>query len=259
MNEPIRLLNEVAIEEFRRYLIALRSDPTTPPPFYLLHHHTTSTEAPFAASVARQPHGRPFSSRYEFGCYLHEALVSADRTTISREHRLWTWLALFYFDQLCPQDGSGRRKPIKDEAYILDPDFKYNSYYRHFVRTPWVAVGLHPVESRVLLTSPGVSNTPLARRGEIIEQIAASPTLLRSRTVVRTADILYFDEGMGRPRKGAGGAGAGSPRRLVRYLQQLNLTYDLEAVAPERIISILPREFKKFVDKAVAASPLVAS
>jgi hypothetical protein len=246
MSDPIRLLNTDAIEEFRRYLVELRRDPLAQPPTYLLTSSVTSSDPPFEARLEREPTGVPFTSRYEFGKYLVQVLNGVDGALISREHRLWTWLALYYFDQLCPPNKSGARKPLDDAAYVLDSEFNWTTYYRHFVRTPWIAVSLHPVQSRVVLTPLRDFDRPLAQRGELVEQMASRQSLFRSRTVMTVADRLYYDPATDRLRRGAGGSTAGSSRRLAAVLNQFDLTYDLESVTPETVISRLPKEFDRW-------------
>jgi hypothetical protein len=253
MTNPIRLLNELGLEEFRRYLTELRSAPATPPPFYMLSHPSTSSEAEFTAVIQREPNGTPFQSRFEFGTYLAHALAQVNAASISREHRMWTWLALYYFDQLCPPNQKGVRTPSDDAAYVLNAEFSYTVYYRHLVRTPWIAAQLHPVTSKVILTPLRDTDAPLAQRGELVEQIASRPNLFRSATVMTVADRLYYDPDRGRPRKGTGGSGAGSPRRFAAVLNQFDLTYDLESVTPDMIIGRLPKEFDRWKNLGPAA------
>jgi hypothetical protein len=253
MTDPIRFLNEDGIEEFRRYLIELRSAPTARPPFYMLAHPSTSSDANFTAVVEREPVGRPFQSRYEFGTYLAQVLAEVNSASISREHRMWAWLALYYFDQLCPPNRNGARTPSDDAAYVLNAEFSYTVYYRHLVRTPWIAAHLHPVTSKVILTPLRDTDAPLAQRGELVEQIASRPNLFRSATVMTVADRLYYDPEIGRPRKGTGGSGAGSPRRFAAVLNQFDLTYDLESVTPDMIIGRLPKEFDRWKSLIPAA------
>lgn len=240
------MLTAHGIEEFRRYLQVLRSAPESAPPIHLLYDASTSVETSFGATIESMPHGRPFTSRYEFGVYLDQTLSSADPSLISREHRLWTWLALFYFDQLCPMRKNGQRVPKSEGLYILDEKFDYSTYYRHLVRTPWIAVRMHPDESRVVLTPLKEVDAPLAVRGELIEQIASRQALFRSRTVMTAAYRLYYNPESARPRKGAGGSGPGSPRRFAAVLNQLDLTYDLESITPDAVIARLPAEFKQW-------------
>ena len=58
-----------------------------------------------------------FSDRFAFGCYLVELLKPFDQTSISFDRCLWSWLAAFYFEQLCPRDEQGTRALRKSYIY----------------------------------------------------------------------------------------------------------------------------------------------
>lgn len=139
MTKSVRLLNEEGIRQFEEYVNMLRSDPSLPPPFHLLTDGATSADAPFVVSVEAQPLGRPYKSAFELGQYLCDIVFKdISKPAISRDHRLWNWLALFLFDELCPK-MDGKREPLETAAYVLTKDFKYTRYYRHLVRSAWRA------------------------------------------------------------------------------------------------------------------------
>jgi hypothetical protein len=86
--------------------------------------------------------------------------------------------------------------------------------------------------------------------GDIVEQLASRQELVTNRAVVGAATKLYYDATRMAARRGAGGKGPGSPRRLADILNQLDLTWDLYAIADDDLISKLPAEFDRF--KSVA-------
>ena len=57
---------------------------------------------------------------------------------------------------------------------------------------------------------------------------------------------LYWDPSRGRTKRGSGGKDPGSPRRLMDYLHQLELNYDLRSISTDRLLSFLPEEFDKY-------------
>jgi len=57
---------------------------------------------------------------------------------------------------------------------------------------------------------------------------------------------LYLTPGSTRPERGAGGAGAGSPRRLAEVLAQFDVTHDIYGMEPGRLLAVLPSEFDRF-------------
>jgi len=247
MTDTVRVLNEFGIGRFRAYLAALRAGVPSDTPSGLLTEPTTSDPFHPAITVARAPARARFTDRYEFGTYLKDRFAAYAPAAISMDHRLWSWLALYYFDELCPADGGGKRYVVADEAYILDKAFRYEGYYRHLVRTPWLVVSQHDAKSRVLLipaSAPGPS--PLSKRGEIIEQLAARQRILGNPAIVAGAYSMYFDETTGRPKRGSGGSGPGSPRRLGLVVQQLEMTYDLAACSADQVLELLPREFQRW-------------
>lgn len=241
MSDMVRVLNGDGITLFAQFLTNARLGTAGDVPRQLLNDSRFSSPAAVEARVEN----RAFENRYIFGRYLYDVLGGVRRSVISRDHGLWTWLALYYFDTLCPAAADGSRKVLRQEAYVLPSRPDYARYYRHLVRTPWLAVALHGEAARVLLISPGKPGaSSLSRRGELIEQLASRQNIFGNGTIVSAADMLYFDPAAGRPRRGSGGAGPGSPRRLATVVDQLELTYDLRNCTPERFLALLPAEFR---------------
>jgi len=245
MTDAIRVLNDAGLTAYSNYLAALGENGSLPPPWHILTNPATSDAAPFNAQIEKAPAGKNFGDRFTFGSYLSTKIPEA-QAVISRAHRLWSWLSLYYFDQICPVNSSGERESLAVPAYILDREFSYKNYYRHLVRTPWLAVAMHGDNSKALLMPLRPTKAPLAQRGELIEQIASRQHLFSSTNVVAAAHALYFDNANNHPKPGAGGSKGGSPRRLAAVLNQFDLTYDLGSVSPTVILERLPKEFSKW-------------
>jgi hypothetical protein len=47
-------------------------------------------------------------------------------------------------------------------------------------------------------------------------------------------------------KKGSGGKGGGSARRLSDVLKQFNMNYDFYAIKSDDLINLLPKEFDRF-------------
>jgi hypothetical protein len=249
MSDTLRLLNAEGRQTFSDYLRSTVGGSTVHPPIGSLIDSTTSVAAPLDIAIHREPFGRPFASRHEFGLYLRETLAPLPRNAISLDHRLWNWLSLYFIDQLAPLQADGKRKLLKDtSAYLLDEKFVWRRYYRHLVRGPWLAASLHPDHSRALLL-PLERGTPLAVRGELYEQIASRQSLLRSPAVMAAVDAMYFDAATMTRKAGSGGSGAGSPRRLGSLMNQFALTYDLEWDDRSLIPRLLPKEFSRWTKR----------
>jgi hypothetical protein len=182
-----------------------------------------------------------FTDRYSFGCRLVQLLSPFDSHIISYKRTLWSWLAAWYFDQLCEIDNSGRR--ILRKAYVYLPENE-RLYYRHLVRTPWYVVSQHGEAAKFLLISVRADDpTPLSRQSYLLDQLAARQFVIASSTLVNAARRLYTDKSTGRPARGAGAKGSGSPRRLALIANQLALTYDIRAMPAENFLKLLPGEF----------------
>ncbi len=61
---------------------------------------------------------RSFANRLEAARFLDELITAAGISLPERNRGLWTWVTLFFFDEVCPADGHGRRDP-QDEARLL--------------------------------------------------------------------------------------------------------------------------------------------
>lgn len=237
MAEKFRKLNEAGIAEFTDYI---RSGAEGTPPYDLLSSPATSV--PLTHSI--QPGTAQFDNRYHFGVYLNTLLKDFDSASISADAGLWSALALFWFDRVCPPNSSGERSPEKEYRYVLSSDYRH--YYRHLVRSPWQLVKDHRAASRFLLISPRKQVHPLSVQGEILEQLGGRQQVLGSTPIIKAANKLYFDEKKDRPRTGVAGRGRGSANRFGTVLRQLDLTFDPECMSETALIETLPHEFDRW-------------
>jgi hypothetical protein len=237
MASQIRCLNDFGVKQFSQFIESLRTGENNAIPYYLL----TDDEASFPLAESVTVEKKIFPNRFEFGRYLQLILKPLDRRKISLNDALWNWLALYFFDELCPE-SNGKRNPLQAAVYVIEKPFNYLRYYRHIVRTPWLAVSDHGNFAKVLLSSQGT-------RSEIAEQLGATQDIFGNRVIIAGAYKLYFNEATQKPKRGTGGKLGGSPRRLTRIIGQLSLTYDLGQCTPTQFLQLLPREFDKFKGK----------
>jgi len=188
---------------------------------------------------------RTFDSKYELGCYLAELLKGLDQTKISHERGLWTALALIYFDQICPVEKDGNRKPGKLYRYIYNvenrpvPDWR--TYYRHLVRTPFILVCHSGENSKVLLW-----NSP-DKGGEFVEQVASRQDIYCDAKIMSVLFELYYDDDKSKLVRGSTSPGRpGSLRRFIDMVDQFSITYDLHLKSADDIIGLLPSEFESW-------------
>jgi len=244
MTDLVRVLNDAGIQHFIHYLAELRAGSKTTPPYGLLTDSATSLPLDDEVPIDRSA----FEDQFAFGKYLSSALSPLDRRRISHDYALWTWLALYFFDHICAPAKDGSRKILETAVYVLEKQFNHQRYYRHLVRTPWLAVLDHGDNAKVLLIT-----TTSGSRSDIFEQLTARQGIFGNQTVIAAANALYLDRATGRPKRGASGKGKGSPRRLVSIIQQLDLTYDLRACTVEQFLELLPKEFERFRTLPAAA------
>lgn len=78
----------------------------------------------------------------------------------------------------------------------------------------------------------------------LYQEIAGRQDLIVSRGVIEALNLLYLDPVRGMPKRGASAIDQpGTVRRLVRVLQQLDLTYDIHGMSGQAIVDLLPPEF----------------
>ena len=236
----MRSLNQQGILLFRSYLADLRAGRDLPPPTDIL----TSPDTSAALSTAIEVRNGIFATRRDAGEYLTSVLAPLDRAQIDHNPDIWNWLALFYFNQLCPPIA-GHRKPGQDYRYILPPVSDadhFRHYYRHLLAGAYTVYRLHPSSALVLLCGT------VEKFDDFNEQLASRQEFVSNPGIIEAADLLYFDSTTGKPKRGAASnkRRPGTLRRFVDVIQQFELTYDLHSLSGRQILPLLPEEFRKW-------------
>jgi len=237
----IRNLTDKGIQQFRDYLAELRHGSKTPPPDSLLENPEFSAPLKGDAEVEQ----RPFRTRLELAHYLDQALDGIYHDRLENDVQLWSWLSLYYFDQVCPVEENGLRKPGRDYRHILEPGYPYG--HRHLLAGTYLVYTVYGLEenlSRLLLW------TPLHLESRFHHQLAVRQTLITNKGILTAVDKLYFNESESQPKRGAllEKSSPGTLARFIDIVQQLDLTYDLYSMSGEEIIALLPPEFDKWKD-----------
>lgn len=186
---------------------------------------------------------RDFKNRLEVGKYFNEKFTALDIPDIERDRGLWSWLALFYFDEICRVDSDGNPKP-GERARWIPAIWDFRKYYRHLLAGPfriYKSYRNNPQIAFALLCTPPYSP------GEVVEQLTARQELVTNPAIMKTATELYVDKKKGKHKRGSGGKGPGSPRRLSDVLSQFDLTWDLYSMNANDILEMLPSEFDRFM------------
>ena len=174
-----------------------------------------------------------FTNRLVLGEYLFSLFENAPIVGLDNDRGIWSWLAAFFFEQLSP--------PIGERARWI-PSGDYRKYYRHLLAGPYKIYRAHRDNPQralaILATNP---SSP----GDIAEQLASRQEIVTSKPLMEVATRLYIGPN-DTPKRGAAGRGPGSARRLAQVLNQLDLTWDLYSLPPDKLLDMLPVEFDRF-------------
>jgi hypothetical protein len=230
----LRALNERGIQEFRGFLQQIRdgAEFLNNPAVLYLDDYSQLVARPAGIEIEIEP--RTFASKFEAAEYL--AGVLKEVPGIIDDVGLWSWLALFYFDQLSPVDASGMRRPREDYHYIPSTGNGWNRD-RHLLAGPWKLFSMHGQNARLLL-HPAVH-----QHGAFIYNLGFRRDLITNRGLIEAIDLLYWDNGRKRPKRGATSDRPGNLRRLITVVQQLDFNYDLYGMRADEILHLLPPEF----------------
>ncbi len=242
-----RRLTLEGMDQFDVFLSTLRVDRSLDAPLELLTGTTTSSAVD--TEVDAEP--REFRSRLEIAEHLGRILKS-DSASLRTDAGFWSWLALCWFETLCPT-VQGHWQPGERSRWIAEPDDPRKSC-RHILAGPFQIYRAHrddPQRAMSLLCGPP------EHLGPLITMIASRPSLVTCRAVVGAATRLYYDSAKGRNRQGLGGKDPGSPRRFADVLSQLDLTWDLHSLTTEELLDLLPSEFDEFRQKRSRQRPLI--
>ncbi|MAC55311.1 MAG: hypothetical protein CME31_22450 [Gimesia sp.] len=244
----LRRLNENGISRLLEFLHSVKIDPKLAPPIEILEHGDTSEDLG-DVEIIIEP--QVFGSRYAAAEYLHGQLSDSGLDGIDHDRGVWAWLALFYFEELCPADKKGRRSPGQDARWVPESGHAFR-YYRHLLAGPYRIFHAHrssPDKAMILLCGP------LHQPGDIVEQLASRQELVTNGSLLGTATALYLNKETSRAKRGVttteklNGRTRGKPgtvRRLIDVYKQFDLAWDLYAMDTESVVSILPKEFNRF-------------
>lgn len=175
--------------------------------------------------------------------YLFPIIDSLALDDLNRRVALWTWLAAYFFESICPKDETGKRKVNDTPLYILSID-EWGRFYRHLIASPYfMKKELGEISKFYLVGKSSV-------HGEHFEQLAAQQEYATSKGIIEAALKLYWDNSTQDLKRGARGKNSskGVVRRFTSVLKQLDLTYDLNSMSGEKIIKYLPNEFDHWLN-----------
>ncbi len=233
----LRKLNGRGIAKFREHLADIRTGEAFQSNPALLYVDEYSAALQPRIEIEQQT----FKTKLDAATYLSRVLEPIDGPRLPNDLGLWSWLALYFFDQLAPVRSDGKRRPREDYHYI--PDRRTE---RHLLIGAYTTYKLHGQKSRLLL-HPAVH-----QHGRFLFDLASRRDLMTNRGLIELADRLYWNPRTKRPKRGASSESQpGSLRRLIAVAQQLDFNYDLYGMSAQEILALLPdREFAAWLDQA---------
>jgi hypothetical protein len=229
----LRKFTVKGLEQFRGYLHELSEGSAAKPPLHLL------TDPEFSKSMrgSVQLEHTQFVSRLDLARYLDQAFEELPERPdkLMNDIHLWSWMSLFYFDQVCPSNDKGKRKPGRDYRHIPEPGYPYG--HRHLLVGAYLVYTVYGWGDEL---SKLALHTPLSTESTFHHEIATRQSFITNRGIMEALHILYYnDKRSPIMNKNA----PGSLYRFVNVIQQLDVTYDLYSMSGPEIVSLLPGEF----------------
>jgi hypothetical protein len=231
----VRSLNARGIEQFRGFLQQIRDGAEFRTNPAILYADDTTTRLPRTVDI------EPRTFKSKFDAAEHLATLLTDIPSSTDEIGLWSWLALYFFDQLSPLDDDGQRRPREDYHYIPSNESGWLSD-RHLLAGPHKLFLLHGAHARLLL------HPPVHQHGAFIFNLGFRRDLIANKGLIEAIDLLYWDPKRKKAKRGATTTSRpGNLRRLITVIQQLDFNYDLYGMRAEEILRLLPPEFEAWM------------
>lgn len=232
-----RQFNARGIAAFQEFLAQCRSHPGTPVPHQLLEDDALAERLPVPVTV--EP--RHFAHRGEASDYLTSRLADLPADDVAQNAGLWTWLSLFYFEEVCPLRQS-TRTVRNDYSYIFRPNIS-REYYRHLLFIGWHAFRIAKPYHRLYMAGS------ISSLDQVTGRTISRLYLTRIPCMFEVLDRLYWDENRGKARAGIVDNRVVKPgdlrHRLPIRIRQLERTYDLYSLNADQLIELLGSEFQR--------------
>jgi len=238
----VKSFNKAGIAAFKDFLQSTRDGKNRQNPVELLDDSGLNQVGYEDVTVE----SRSFASRRDAAEYFHQRFKLIPSVELRNDAGLWTWLSLFYFDQICPEID-GERKVRNDYTYIFMPDQSLY-FYRHLLFVAWYAKYVSPMHNRLFL------DTTIYQLDKFTQDIMKRLYLTRIDCIFEVLDRLYWDRQTNRPRKGVNSPGkitAGDlTHRFPTRIRQLEKTYDLMSLSADQLLELLGEEFSHLASPA---------
>lgn len=231
----LRRFTSDGIAAFQEFLAECRRQPKAAAPVGLIEHPTLTEVAAPECEVSE----RRFETKGQAARYLQGVLANIPTEDLAGDAGLWTWLSFLYFDSLYSFRNGDR--VVKNDYYYVFEATNVRHFYRHLLFVSWRVLSLSPNHNRLFL------ETRLNSLDKITERVMSRLYLIRIPCIFEVLDRLYWDEAMGRPRKGIIDWKNKRPgnlnHRFPIRIRQLEKTYDLMSLTAEQLLELLGDEF----------------
>ena len=191
------------------------------------------------------------ASKRDLAALVCSAFINAGNTQLPivptpEYQHMWTWLAARCFHLI--KTPSMSRKLNEHAYYVCDNN--WNRFYRHRIAGPARLYWLFRSrieDARILLHGPAHEHSDWEA------QLAGRQNRIRHPELIAAANTLYWDGAKQRPKRGAqtrpsnsSRAGGGTLRRLITFIDQVDLTHDVNSMSSDQILDLLPKEFDRW-------------
>ncbi|WP_425082003.1 hypothetical protein [Ruegeria arenilitoris] len=185
--------------------------------------------------------GAIFTSRYDFGLYLHEKLPGELSRIQYSNIGLWAWISAVYLPQLLKPSSRGNTHDLWSAYRYIPLAYSKFRYYRHLAFISfWLQRQLGENAARLFLSRP------MFEHSDAIEQLYTSDKdFLTTPALLEVSVEMYLDAENGVMKRNAlGKETPGSARRLAtKVAKQLQMNFDLHSMTKEQVYNLLPAEF----------------
>jgi hypothetical protein len=233
----VRQFNDEGIRAFRAFLAACRENPALPVPREMLEDDRFTRVVRPEMEVSH----RHLPKKADAANYLASVLEPLGEKDVLENSGLWTWLTLFFFDEVCQAEG-GQRRVKNDYHYVFEPK-NSRHFYRHLLFISWRVLRTAGNHTRLFLGSP------LTTLDKMTTEVMKRLFLTRIPCIFEVLDRLYWDDKRGKARRGIVDSRTVKPGDLVHRLpiriRQLEKTYDLFSLNAGQLLELLGNEFQQ--------------
>ncbi|MES0871285.1 hypothetical protein [Pseudovibrio sp. SCP19] len=184
---------------------------------------------------------KAFTSRYDFGLYLHEILPSELSTVQYSNAGLWAWISAVYLHQLLKPSKRGSSHELGAVYRYIPMAYSKFRYYRHLAFFSfWLHRQLGDTTAFFFLSRP------MYQHSDVVEQLyTQDKDFVTTPALMEVAVEMYLDAESGAmKRKAIGRETPGSAWRLAnRVAKQLQMNFDMHSMTKEQVYNLLPTEF----------------